>query len=92
MDEVVKNNTHIKQQYANREEYEFKLLQAIQAGDQAAEYTAMTRYLKWEKRTMGVYSFHLVNALYERATLRFPVDPSIWEDHVEFLICKTTDR
>ncbi|CAN9261723.1 unnamed protein product [Alternaria alternata] len=86
MDEVVKNNTHIKQQYANREEYEFKLLQAIQAGDQAAEYTAMTRYLKWEKRTMGVYSFHLVNALYERATLRFPVDPSIWEDHVEFLI------
>jgi RNA recognition motif-containing protein len=86
MDEAVQKNTHIKQQYANREEYEFKLLQAIQAGDQAAEYTAMTRYLKWEKRTMGVYSFHLVNALYERATLRFPVDPSIWEDHVEFLI------
>ncbi|XP_014552979.1 hypothetical protein COCVIDRAFT_29750 [Bipolaris victoriae FI3] len=86
MDDAVQKNTHIKQQYANREEYEFKLLQAIQAGDQAAEYTAMTRYLKWEKRTMGVYSFHLVNALYERATLRFPVDPSIWEDHVEFLV------
>lgn len=86
MDDAVQKNTHIKQQYANREEYEFKLLQAIQAGDQAAEYSAMTRYLKWEKRTMGVYSFHLVNALYERATLRFPVDPSLWEDHVEFLV------
>jgi RNA recognition motif-containing protein len=86
MEEALQKNTHIKQQYANREEYEFKLLQAIQAGDQDAEYHAVTRYLKWEKKTMGVYSFHLVNALYERATLRFPVDPSIWEDHVEFLI------
>ncbi|KAI8941090.1 hypothetical protein NX059_002329 [Plenodomus lindquistii] len=86
MEQAVQKNTHIKEQYAHREEYEFKLLQAIQAGDQEAEYIAMTRYLKWEKRTMGVYSFHLVNALYERATLRFPVDPAIWEDYVEFLI------
>lgn len=86
MEQALQKNTHIKQQYANREEYEFKVLQAIQAGDQDAEYHAVTRYLKWEKKTMGIYSFHLVNALYERATLRFPVDPSIWEDHVEFLI------
>jgi RNA recognition motif-containing protein len=86
MEEALQKNTHIKQQYANREEYEFKVLQAFQAGDQDAEYHAVTRYLKWEKKTMGVYSFHLVNALYERATLRFPVDPSIWIDHVEFLI------
>lgn len=86
MEQALQKNTHIKQQYANREEYEFKVLQAIQAGDQDAEYHAITRYLKWEKKTMGVYSFHLVNALYERATLRFPVDPSLWEDHVEFLI------
>ncbi|KAF2029290.1 hypothetical protein EK21DRAFT_67874 [Setomelanomma holmii] len=86
MEQATQKNTHIKQQYANREEYEFKVLQAIQAGEQDAEYHAVTRYLKWEKKTMGVYSFHLVNALYERATLRFPVDPSIWEDHVEFLI------
>jgi RNA recognition motif-containing protein len=86
MEQALQKNTHIKQQYANREEYEFKVLQAFQAGDQDAEYHAVTRYLKWEKKTMGVYSFHLVNALYERATLRFPVDPAIWEDHVEFLI------
>lgn len=86
MERAVQQNTHIKQQYTNREEYEFKLLQAIQQGDQDAEYYAMTRYLKWEKKTIGVYSFHLVNALYERATLRFPVDPGLWEDHIEFLI------
>ncbi|KAJ8114911.1 hypothetical protein OPT61_g3329 [Boeremia exigua] len=85
-EQVTQKNTHIIQQCANREDYEFKVLQAIQQGDQSAEYHAITRYLKWEKRTMGVYSFPLVNALYERATLRFPVDPSIWEDHVEFLI------
>lgn len=85
-EQVTQKNSHIIQQCANREDYEFKVLQAIQQGDQNAEYHAVTRYLKWEKRTMGVYSFPLVNALYERATLRFPVDPSLWEDHVEFLI------
>lgn len=86
MEQAVQQNTHIKQQYANREEFEFKLLQATQAGDRDAEYYALTRYLKWEKKTMGVYSFPLVNALFERATLRFPVDSALWEDHVEFLI------
>jgi RNA recognition motif-containing protein len=85
-EQVTQKNTHIVQQYSNREDFEFKVLQTIQQGDQNAEYHAITRYLKWEKKTMGVYSFHLVNALYERATLRFPVDPSLWEDHVEFLI------
>ena len=86
MEKAIQQNTHIKQQYTNREEFEFKLLQAVQQGDQTAEYHAMTRYLKWEKKTMGVYSFHLVNALYERATLRFPANSTLWEDHVEFLI------
>lgn len=88
MEQAIQKNTHIKQQYANREEYEFKVLQAIQSGDQDAEYHAITRYLKWEKKLAGVYDFPLINALYERATLRFPVDPSMWEDHIEFLIWK----
>ncbi|KAF2449974.1 hypothetical protein P171DRAFT_351254 [Karstenula rhodostoma CBS 690.94] len=86
MEQAIQQNTHIKQQYANREEFEFKLLQATQAADRDAEYYALTRYLKWEKKTMGVYSFPLVNALFERATLRFPVDSNLWEDHIEFLI------
>jgi len=86
MEKAVQQNTHIKQQYTNREEFEFKVLQAVQQGDNDAEWHAITRYLKWEKKTMGVYSFPLVNALFERATLRFPVDSTLWEDHVEFLI------
>ncbi|KAF2635726.1 hypothetical protein P280DRAFT_411130 [Massarina eburnea CBS 473.64] len=86
MEQAIQQNNHIKQQYANREDFEFKLLQAIQQGDRDAEYHAMTRYLKWEKKTLSIYGTHIVNALYERATLRFPVDPSLWEDHIEFLI------
>ncbi|KAF2729857.1 hypothetical protein EJ04DRAFT_58661 [Polyplosphaeria fusca] len=87
---IMQNATHrhrnIKKQYADREEHEFNLNKAIHDGDTAAEYHAMTRYLKWEKKLMGPFSFPLVNALYERATLRFPVSPDIWEDHIEFLI------
>ncbi|KAF2022421.1 hypothetical protein BU24DRAFT_44463 [Aaosphaeria arxii CBS 175.79] len=86
MERAVQHNSHIKKTYDHRAEFEFQLLQAIQSKDQTAEHWAMTRYLKWEKKTMGVSSFPLVNALYERATLRFPVDPSLWEDYVEFLI------
>lgn len=86
MESTVQQNSHIKKTYALREEFEFNLQKAVQVGDQDAEYYAMTRYLKWEKKTIGVSSFHLVNALYERAALRFPVDSSLWEDHVEFLI------
>ncbi|KAF1968243.1 hypothetical protein BU23DRAFT_558661 [Bimuria novae-zelandiae CBS 107.79] len=86
MEQAIQQNTHIKQQYTHREEFEFNLLKATQAGDRDTEHYALTRYLKWEKKTMGVYSFPLVNALFERATLRFPVDSTLWEDHVEFLI------
>ncbi|PSN67748.1 hypothetical protein BS50DRAFT_572764 [Corynespora cassiicola Philippines] len=86
MEQAVHRNSHIKEQYSIREEFEFKLLQAAQQGNRDAEHHALTRYLKWEKKTMGIYSFHLVNALYERATLRFPVDSILWEDHIEFLI------
>ncbi|OAL52873.1 hypothetical protein IQ07DRAFT_344670 [Pyrenochaeta sp. DS3sAY3a] len=88
LEQAVAQNNHIKQQYGHHEEHEFKLLQAIQSGNPSAEHHAITRYLKWEKKTVGVYSMHLVSALYERATLRFPVDSHIWEDYVEFLIWK----
>ncbi|KAF2875722.1 hypothetical protein BDV95DRAFT_603130 [Massariosphaeria phaeospora] len=86
MESIIKKNSHIKKQYANREEYEFRLLQTLQQGDRTAEHHELTRYLKWEKKTMGTHSFPVVNALFERATLRFPVDPALWEDHIEFLI------
>jgi RNA recognition motif-containing protein len=86
MEYAVSQHARVKEIYNHRQEHEFNLLKAMQSGDQAAEHYALTRYLKWEKKTSGVSSFHLINGLYERATVRFPVDPSLWEDHVEFLI------
>ncbi|KAF2260945.1 hypothetical protein CC78DRAFT_522691 [Lojkania enalia] len=86
MQHTSKRTVNVKKQYAGREEYEFSLLKAIQAQDREAEFHSLTRYLKWEKKTMGPFSFNLANALYERATLRFPVDATIWEDYIEFLI------
>lgn len=86
MEYTASQTAHIKKTYALREEFEFNILKASQAGDLDAEYYAFTRYLKWEKKTIGVSSFPIVNGLFERATLRFPVDASLWEDHVEFLI------
>ncbi|KAH7136141.1 hypothetical protein B0J11DRAFT_547853 [Dendryphion nanum] len=88
MERAVRQNSHVKKTYESRSGYEFSLARAVQNKDYDAEYHAMTRYLKWEKKTMGPYSFPIVNALYERATLRFPVDPALWEDYVEFLIWK----
>ncbi|KAF2114385.1 hypothetical protein BDV96DRAFT_494415 [Lophiotrema nucula] len=86
MQGTLARTTKVKQMYGAREEQEFNLLKAVQQNDKEAEYSYTTRYLKWEKKTMGPFSFPLVNALYERATLRFPVNPEIWEDHIEFLI------
>ena len=86
MDQAVHSGSAIKKHYELREKHEFKLLQAIQAGDQDAEHHVITRYLKWEKGVVGSFSLPFVTALYERATLRFPVDSTIWEDYVEFLI------
>ena len=40
----------------------------------------------FQVRHKGVFSAHLIIALYERATVRFPTIPSLWEDYVEFLI------
>lgn len=86
---MVKVNQRAKQakkQYSLREPFELNILKAVQASDKDAEWYAFTEYLDWERRKQGVFSFHQINALFERATLRFPTDSSLWEDHVEFLI------
>lgn len=74
-----------KQQYALREPFELKIQQAARNGDKNAEWYAYTEYLDWEVRKKGVFSFHLVNALYERATLRFATEATLWEDYIEVL-------
>ncbi|KAJ9657951.1 Splicing factor [Coniosporium apollinis] len=84
-----KRAAQAKQQYALREPFELKIQQAARNGDKNAEWYAYTEYLDWEVRKKGVFSFHLINALYERATLRFATDATLWEDYVEFLIGET---
>ena len=91
-EETLMAATHIsgqaKQQYALRQGYELIIKQGAEANDKDAEWAAFIEYLDWEMRTEGVYSLHLVTALYERATLRFSTDAELWEDYVDFLIEK----
>ena len=75
-----------KQQFAHREPFELKIKAAVGNGDRDAERYAFLEYIDWEVRKQGVFSFHLINSLYERATLRFPTDASLWEDHVNALV------
>lgn len=86
MEQANSQHASVRNMYALRREFEFNLDKAIQSEDQTTEFEVLTRYLKWEKKTIGVASFPLINALYERAHVRFPVVDSLWEDHVEFLV------
>ena len=38
-----------------------------------------------QSRKKNTFSFDLVTALYQRATLRFPTDTTLWEGYVMFL-------
>ncbi|KAF2196732.1 hypothetical protein GQ43DRAFT_241414 [Delitschia confertaspora ATCC 74209] len=86
MELVSKRTANAKHQYQLRADREFAIDKAVQSQDRYAEHAAYTKYLKWETRLAGPFSFHMVNSLFERALLRFPADASIWEDYVEFLV------
>lgn len=81
-----KRASQAKQQFALREHYELKVDSAVKAGDKEAEWEIYSQYLDWEVKNKGVFSFHLINALYERATLRFSIDATIWQDYVQLLM------
>ncbi|KAF2137222.1 uncharacterized protein K452DRAFT_236158 [Aplosporella prunicola CBS 121167] len=83
---MLKKAGQAKQQYTLREQFESKVERAMRAGDRDAEWEAYSQYLDWEVRNKGVFSFHLVNAVYERATTRFSIDPTVWEDYIQLLI------
>ncbi|KAF2092161.1 hypothetical protein K490DRAFT_32621 [Saccharata proteae CBS 121410] len=91
MDKKNASSQKAKDQYSLREQFEFNLETAAQKGDKEAEREAFSEYLLWEVRLQGPFSFNLVNALYERATLRFPIDQLFWEEWVEFLIEKPSE-
>ena len=74
--------------YSSREAYEFQLQRASESQDTDAERTNFAEYTDWEfnqSRKRNPFSFEMVNALYQRATLRFPTDTGLWEGFVMFL-------
>ncbi|KAK7542487.1 pre-mRNA splicing factor [Phyllosticta citribraziliensis] len=83
---MTKRAAQSKQQYSLREHFETKIDRALKAGDKDAEWEVYSQYLEWELRNKGVFSFNMINALYERATVRFSLDATVWEDYFQFLI------
>lgn len=90
-DIMVAANRHgsaAKSGYSMREAWEINLKQTVESNDKEAEWKALNEYIDWEmaqNRKKNMFSFELVNALYQRATLRFPTDAGIWEGFVIFI-------
>ena len=77
-----------KSKWDRRQSMEAAIEEAQEVGDSIAEYAAFATYVLWE-RTPGKrkqLSFELTDALYQRAALRFPSDPQLWEDHILYLV------
>lgn len=89
MSETVALASDTKEKYSARADFEATLQNAEESGDRAAEWTAFSRYIDWEvsrNRRKRAFNFDLVNAVYQRAVLRFQTDVTIWENYVMFLI------
>ncbi|KAF2477110.1 uncharacterized protein BDR25DRAFT_251681 [Lindgomyces ingoldianus] len=86
MARVTQTTKNVKTQHLHRDKYEFDLLKAKQSGDETLASHAFIKYLEWETRTHGPFSFHFVPAVYERAVVHFPVASRLWEDYIGFLI------
>lgn len=80
--------TDTKSKWDQRQKMEIALQKAQEAADRFAEYAAFANYIQWERIPEGKkrLSFGLTNALYQRAELRFPSDPKLWEDHILYLV------
>ncbi|KAL9099797.1 MAG: hypothetical protein Q9163_004747 [Psora crenata] len=77
-----------KHKYEMRDFKEIKVLRATQKGDQEAELEAFNKYIDYElnlSRKKNAYSFNLTNAIFQRATLRFPARTDLWEGYIMFL-------
>ncbi len=100
MASTLRESGSAKKIWADRDGFETALSQAHTAGDTAAEYQAFSQYIEWERdqkdkpqtrknrqaREIQDLLFDMVDALYQRAELRFPAIPGIWEEHIEYLI------
>lgn len=83
-----KQGSIAKNQYALRESFELDLKRARESNDEDTEWRILNEYIDWERaqsRKKNVFSFELVDALCQRATVRFPTDTDFWESYVMFL-------
>ena len=83
-----RQGSEAKTKYAQREVLEVNLQRGRETGDVEAEWKAFNEYIDWEmtqsRKKLGD-NFELVNALHQRATLRFPTDTALWEGFVMLL-------
>lgn len=78
----------VKEAYGAREMMELNVKRAQESSDKAAEWQAFSEYMEWElaqSRKKRAFIFELVDALYQRATLRFPTNTELWQGYVMFL-------
>ena len=72
---------------------QWKELHLLQAQNREAELQAFTDYIDYESkldREQMHFDFDTLNALYQRATLRFPASTDLWESYVMFYVEEST--
>ena len=71
-----------------REPIETRIQQAQDSDDQLAEYRAFSEYVAYEEVQIEKRRStpEALNAVYERAALRFPSDSNLWEDQIMFIV------
>ena len=77
-----------KKKYELRDFKEASLLRASETGNSETELSAYQQYIDYElslSRQKNAYSFDLANAIFQRATLRFPANTELWEAYGLFL-------
>ena len=82
-----------KQTFNLREIREFEIMRASEKNDKGAELKAYSDYIDWElsqSRKKHIFKFELANAVYQRATLRFPSNSELWEGYAMFLVEEIT--
>ena len=82
-----------KQTFSLRETREFEVMRASEKNDGVAELKAYSDYVDWElsqSRKKHDFKFELANAVYQRATLRFPSSSELWEGYAMFLVEEIT--
>ena len=84
-----------KQTFDMRELKELEIARASEKNDGNAELKAYGDYVDWElsqSRKKHSFKFELANAVYQRATLRFPSNSDLWEGYAMFLVEETANQ